>query len=151
MDLDAAMRRAIDVCRDGLRAGQAPFGAIVLRDGEEVVAAHNTVGRDTDPTAHAEINALRAAARALGSTTLAGCTLVSTCEPCPMCLAAAYWAGVEAVVFGASIRDAEAAGFDQIRMSATSLAHAGARPMTVEGGRLRDDCLALFREWKSRK
>lgn len=144
------MRRAIDVCRDGLRSGQAPFGAVVVRNGDELAAAHNSVSRDIDPTAHAEVNALRAAARALGTTTLDGCTLVSTCEPCPMCLAAAYWAGVEAVVFGASIRDAEAAGFDQIRISAAMLSHAGARPMTVEGGRLRDDCLALFREGKTK-
>ena len=151
MNLDAAMGRAIAVCRDGLRAGQAPFGAVVLRHGDEIAAAHNTVGLDNDPTAHAEVNAIRAAARALGVTKLAGCALVSTCEPCPMCLAAAYWAGIESVVFGASIRDAEAAGFDQIRLAASSVAGAGSRPLSIEGGRLRDDCLALFQEWKAQR
>jgi tRNA(Arg) A34 adenosine deaminase TadA len=151
MDFDAAMRVAIDIAREGLLAGQAPFGAVVLRGDDTIAAAHNSVRRDTDPTAHAEVNALRRAALALGSTILEHCTLVSTCEPCPMCLAAAYWAGIESIHFGASIRDAEAVGFDQIRLSASTLAHAGARPMTVDGGRLRDDCLALFREWKDRK
>ncbi|GIW88644.1 MAG: tRNA-specific adenosine deaminase [Isosphaeraceae bacterium] len=151
MDLDAAMRRALAIGREGVESGQAPFGAVVLCQGREIAAAHNSVRRDTDPTAHAEVNALRVAARAMGTTDLGGCILVSTCEPCPMCLAAAVWAGIEAVVFGASIGDAEAAGFSQIRLAATTVAHAAPRPIRVEGGRLRDACLALFEEWKHRR
>src|SRR5689334_14139061 len=108
---DDFLRRAIAVCEQGIAAGQAPFGAVVVRDGVAVALAHNTVWRDGDPTAHAEINALRAAAAALGTIDLTGCTLYCTCEPCPMCLAALHWAKVTRLVFGAGIADAEAAGF----------------------------------------
>ncbi len=151
MDLDHAMLQAIEACQRGLRAGQAPFGAVIIRGDEPISEAHNTTKLDTDPTAHAEINAIRKAAQALSTTHLAGCILVSTCEPCPMCLAAAYWAGIDRVVFGASIGDAETAGFDQLRISAETLAQTGSRRMKVEGGRLHADCLTLFAEWKNKE
>src|SRR4051812_13423533 len=114
MNDEEFLRRAIEVCRQGIAAGQSPFGAVIVREGRVVVAAHNTVWRDLDPTAHAEVNALRAAAAALQSIELAGCTLYSTCEPCPMCLAASHWAKVDRVVFGAAIADATAAGFGEL-------------------------------------
>jgi len=109
MDDTAFMRAAIAKARDGIRAGQTPFGAAVVHGGRVLVAAHNTVWRDTDPTAHAEVGALRQAARLLRRIDLAGCDLFTTCEPCPMCLVATHWAKVDRVVFGATIEDAAAA------------------------------------------
>jgi len=142
------LRAAIDACRRGIEAGQSPFGAVVVRDGRVVAAAHNTVWRDVDPTAHAEVNALRAAASALNTIDLSGCTLYSTCEPCPMCLAATHWSKVDRVVFGASIADATAAGFSELPVAAATLAEMGKSPLRVVGGILRDECAGLFRLWK---
>ena len=89
-DDEGYLRQAIEVCRQGIAAGQSPFGAVIVRERRVIAAAHNTVWRDNDPTAHAEVNALRAAASALKTIDLGGCTLYSTCEPCPMCLAASH-------------------------------------------------------------
>ena len=142
------MRLAIAKTREGIAAGQSPFGAILVKDGGVVASTHNTVWRDTDPTAHAEVNCLRAAAKALGTIELKGCTLYSTCEPCPMCLAAIHWAKVDRVVYGATIADAAAAGFAELHVHARSLAEMGRSPLVVEGGLLREDCSALFADWK---
>lgn len=142
------MMRAIAEARRGIAAGQSPFGAVVARGGEVVAVAHNTVGRDTDPTAHAEVNVLRIAAAILATTDLRGCTLVSTCEPCPMCLAAIHGAKVDRVVFGASIADAAGAGFAQLPVGARELAAMGGSPLIVEGGLLRAECAGLFRDWQ---
>jgi len=142
------LREAIEVCREGIAAGQSPFGAVIVRGGVVVTSAHNTVWADTNPTAHAEMNALRVSALILGTIDLGGCTLYSTCEPCPMCLAASHWSKVDRVVFGAGIADATAAGFAELAVPAATLAAMGRSPLRVEGGLLRDECAALFREWK---
>jgi tRNA(Arg) A34 adenosine deaminase TadA len=142
------LRQAIAVCQQGIAAGQSPFGAVIVRDGRVVASAHNTVWRDLNPTAHAEINALRAAASALATIALHGCTLYSTCEPCPMCLAATHWAKVDRVVFGATIADATSAGFTEMPVDAATLAALGRSPLRVEGGLLRDECADLFRQWR---
>ena len=142
------MRLAIETTREGIAAGQSPFGAVIVKDGRVVAATHNTVWRDTDPTAHAEVNCLRRAAAALATIDLTGCTLYSTCEPCPMCLAATHWAKVDRVVYGATIADAAAAGFSELDVPAQALAEMGRSPLKVEGGLLREECAALFDEWK---
>lgn len=147
MDDRELMQLAIDKTREGIALGQSPFGSIIVREGAVVAATHNTVWRDTDPTAHAEVNCLRAAARTLGTIDLTGCTLYSTCEPCPMCLAAIHWAKVDRVAFGASIADAAAAGFHELHLGATDLARMGRSPLIVEGGLLRIECARLFTEW----
>lgn len=147
MDDHAAMQEAIRVCRDGIQAGQTPFGSAIFRDGVLIVSRHNSVWRDLDPTAHAEINAIRAAAEARNTIDLSGCTLYSTCEPCPMCLAAIHWAKIDRVVFGATIADAAAAGFHELPVAAEQLAALGRSPLRVEGGLLREACAALFDEW----
>lgn len=148
MNDDDFLREAIAVCRRGIAAGQSPFGAVMVRGGVVVASAHNTVWADVDPTAHAEMNALRAAASALNAIDLSGCVLYSTCEPCPMCLAASHWSKVDRVVFGAGIADATAAGFAELAVPAATLAEMGRSPVRVEGGRLRDECAGLFREWQ---
>src|SRR5437763_16263183 len=106
MDEQTWMWRAIERAREGIAKGQSPFGAAVVSGGKVVAAAHNTVWLDTDPTAHAEVNAIRQAAAALGTIKLAGCVMFTTCEPCPMCLAAVHWAKFDRVVYGATIADA---------------------------------------------
>jgi guanine deaminase len=109
---EAWLARAVEVASRNVADGGGPFGAVVVRDGVEVVSAGNRVTRDLDPTAHAEVVAIRAACRALNTFSLAGTTLYASCEPCPLCLAAALWARVDRVVFAADRHDAERAGFD---------------------------------------
>src|ERR1700749_2341601 len=97
------LRRAIALATENVTGGKGgPFGAVIARNGQIVGEGANSVTATNDPTAHGEVNAIRAACRALGTYTLVGCELYTSCEPCPMCLAAAHWARLEAVYFGAS-------------------------------------------------
>src|SRR5512146_1884966 len=138
------MRLAIEKTRAGIAAGQTPFGAVIVRQGEVIIAAHNCVWATTDPTAHAEITAIRQAAQRLRTIELSGCTMYTTTEPCPMCLAAAHWAKIDRVVYGATIADAAAAGFHELHVPAEMMVTVGRSPMKVEVGPLRDECRALF-------
>ena len=142
------MALAIAKARDGIAAGQSPFGAIIVRGTDVVATTHNTVWRDTDPTAHAEVNCIRAAATALKLIDLSGCEMYSTCEPCPMCLSAIHWAKIDRVVYGATIADAAAAGFCELRVDAKLLAELGKSPLKVKSGLLREECAQLFELWK---
>jgi len=142
------LRLAISAARDGITAGQSPFGSVIVRDGAVVATAHNTVWRDTDPTAHAEVNCIRAASGDLGTIDLSGCDLYTTCEPCPMCLSAIHWAKIRRVVYGAGIADAAAAGFSELRVPARELARMGGSNLVVEGGLLAEECRALFQEFE---
>lgn len=110
---EAFMRHAIALSRRGMEGGAGgPFGAVVVKDGQVIAEGWNQVTSTNDPTAHAEVVAIRRACTALGRFDLRGATLYTSCEPCPMCLAAAYWARLDAVVYG-NARDAAAAiGFD---------------------------------------
>lgn len=107
------LRRAITLAIQNVdTGGGGPFAAVIVRDGKIVGEGVNTVTTSNDPTAHGEVNAIRAACTALGTFTLAGCELYTSCEPCPMCLAASYWARIDAVYYGAGAADAAKAGFD---------------------------------------
>ncbi len=107
------LRRAIALATENVTNGRGgPFGAVIVRDGTIVGEGANSVTATNDPTAHGEVNAIRAACNALGTFTLAGCQLYTSCEPCPMCLAAAYWARIEAIFYGCRAADAARAGFD---------------------------------------
>ena len=107
------LARAVDLAAANVVAGGGPFGALVVSASGVVVAeGANRVTRDLDPTAHAEVVAIRAACRALGSFSLGGTTLYSSCEPCPLCLAAALWSRVDRVVYAANRDDAADGGFD---------------------------------------
>jgi len=111
------MRDAIAAALAGLRAGEGgPFGALVARGDEVLAVACNRVLARKDPTAHAEVEAIRAACAKLGSRSLEGCDLYATCEPCPMCLAASYWARLDRVFYACDRADAERAGFDDARV-----------------------------------
>ena|SRR3990167_4648260 len=106
------MQAAIDLALHSVTVGGGPFGAVVVKDGEVIGQGHNRVTLDNDPTAHAEMVAIRAACARLGSFRLDGCTLYTSCTPCPMCLGAADWAHVSALVHAATSDDAAKAGFD---------------------------------------
>lgn len=110
---DAAwLQQAVDLAVANVANGGGPFGALIVKGGGLVAVGQNRVTADLDPTAHAEVQAIRAAARALGSFSLAGCTLYTSCEPCPMCLASSLWARLDRIVFAADRHDAAAGGFD---------------------------------------
>ena len=107
------LREAIRLSREHMLDGDGgPFGAVVMQDGEVIGEGWNQVTSTNDPTAHAEVVAIRRACASLGQFSLEGCVLYSSCEPCPMCLAAAYWARVDRLVFAASREDATTGGFD---------------------------------------
>jgi guanine deaminase len=150
MDPSSLMQLAIAKCREGLAKGQSPFGCAIAL-GEQVVAvSHNTVVLTTDITAHAEINALREACRNTGRIFLDGAIVATTCEPCPMCMAALHWARVESVYYGASIGDAAAAGFNELHLSAHELLEKGESPVRLQGGVEAEECRQLFAEWLAR-
>lgn len=107
------LRRAIQLATQNVVTGAGgPFAALIVRGGAIVAEGVNTVTATHDPTAHAEVNAIRAACKALGTFTLTGCELYASCQPCPMCLAAAWWARIGAIYYGCSAADAAHAGFD---------------------------------------
>ncbi|GAA1289720.1 nucleoside deaminase [Saccharothrix xinjiangensis] len=108
----AWLRESVELATRNVAAGGGPFGAVVVRGGAVVATGTNQVTTSLDPTAHAEVVAIRAACRAIGDFRLTGCVLVSSCEPCPLCLSAALWARVDRVVYAADRHDAAAAGFD---------------------------------------
>jgi guanine deaminase len=109
---ESSLRRVVDIAVDNVAAGGGPFAALIIRGDEVVAEGVNRVTRDLDPTAHAEVVAIRAACQAIADFSLAGCQLVASCEPCPLCLAAALWARVDGVVYVADRHDAARAGFD---------------------------------------
>ncbi len=144
------MRLAIETMRAGVNAGQSPFGACVVR-GETVLShEHNGVWAATDITAHAEVTAIRSACRTLGSIRLAGATMYSTCEPCPMCFSACHWARVERVVFGARIADAQRCGFNELQISAETMRRLGESPIELVGECLRSEVLVQMDDWVRR-
>lgn len=106
------MRTAISLAESNLKSlDGGPFGCVVVKDGKVLSAESNTVIRDCDPTAHAEMNAIRRAAKRIKSRDLSGCVLYTSSEPCPMCLSAIYWSNIRKVYYGSTKRDAEWAGF----------------------------------------
>jgi len=107
------MRMAIGLATANVLSGAGgPFGAVIVKDGEVIATGVNQVTASNDPTAHAEVTAIRNAAASLGSFELTGCSIYSSCEPCPMCLGAIYWSRLDALYFGSTAKDAADAGFD---------------------------------------
>lgn len=106
------LRQCVDLATKNVSDGGGPFGALIVRDGRIIATGVNQVTSTLDPTAHAEVVAIRRACQALGTFRLDGCVLVSSCEPCPMCLSSALWARTSRVVYAADRDDAAKAGFD---------------------------------------
>lgn len=107
----AFLKQASDASLASVERGGGPFGAVVVRGDEVITVASNSVTIDNDPTAHAEVNAIRSACKRLGTFKLDGCYIYSSCEPCPMCLSALYWAGVDRIYYGNTKEDADAIDF----------------------------------------
>lgn len=141
------MRRALELARNGVDANVGgPFGAVVVKDGRIIGEGVNRVTSTNDPTAHAEVVAIRAACRALRSFQLDGCVIYSTCEPCPMCLGAIYWARPARVFIAGTRDDAAAAGFDDAFIYDEICAEMGERRVPLEG-LLREEARAVFEQW----
>ncbi len=141
---------AIDLAREGMRANRGgPFGAVVVNDGQIVGRGCNQVTSTNDPTAHAEIVAIRDACQHLRTFSLAGCEIYASCEPCPMCLAAIYWARIERVYYGCSCTDADAIDFSDRLIRDELLLPTSARKVPLiplDKG----ESLALFDEWRAK-
>jgi len=144
------MRMAIQKARDGVLEGQTPFGACVVFEGRILSCLHNTVLRDTDITAHAEVLAIREACRVKGSIDLSGSMVFSSCEPCPMCFSACHWARIDKIFYAARIEDAEGFGFHELPISNRLMKEMGQSPVELVGDLLRDESLAVFQEWYAR-
>ena len=141
------MRRAIALALEGVRTNQGgPFGAVIVKDGVIIGEGFNRVLGTNDPTAHAEIGAIRAACAKLGTFELRGCELYTSCEPCPMCLVAAYWARLERVHYACEHADAARAGFDD-SMLYDEVVKAPAERKLAFSQMLRDEGLAAFQAW----
>jgi guanine deaminase len=142
------MRAAIDLSAEHMRAKEGgPFGAVITRGNEIIARGWNKVTSTNDPTAHAEITAIRAAAAALRTFQLRGCVLYTTCEPCPMCLGAVYWARLDRMVFAANRQDAAEAGFDDEHIYAELAQPLFSRNLPTQQA-LRDQALEVLSEWR---
>jgi len=106
------MRKAIALSIQNIQKGGGPFGAVIVKDGKVIATGVNRVTKNTDPTAHAEVTAIRKASKKLGTFDLAGCDIYTSCEPCPMCLGAVYWAHLDKMYYGNTKADAKNIGFD---------------------------------------
>ena len=106
------MTEAIDLSIKNIKNGGGPFGAVIVKDGEVIASGVNKVTKNIDPTAHAEVIAIREAARKLGTFDLSGCVIYASCEPCPMCLGAIYWSHIDKIFYGNTKYDAKDIGFD---------------------------------------
>lgn len=150
MDLndERFLREAIALARTGMDRNEGgPFGCVIVKDGEVIGRGNNRVTSTNDPTAHAEVVAIREACKALGSFQLQGCTLYTSCEPCPMCLGAIYWARPDRIVFAATRVDAAEAGFDDQLIYDELPLPAEQRRIATEANVLRHEAQAVFREW----
>lgn len=143
------MQLACNEALKGMEANEGgPFGAVIVQDGQLIAASHNRVLATNDPTAHAEVNAIRAASAALGRYDLSDCILYTTCYPCPMCMGAILWARIPTVYFGATDTDAAEGGFDDARFHALTRDPREAldlRPIDREAAK------TLFAQWNEKE
>ncbi len=150
MDNNYFMLRAIALSRDMMRAGRGgPFGAVVVKDGHIVAEGYNQVTSANDPTAHAEVVAVREACRLLNTFSLKGCEIYASCEPCPMCLSAIYWARLDRIYYANSRDDAARIGFDDAHLYAEVGRAVEQRQVPIVR-LLGDEALAAFQEWEEK-
>lgn len=144
------MREAIKEAEAGMRGGKGgPFGCVIVRKGEVISRGSNCVTSSNDPTAHAEVTAIREACRKLGTFQLEDCELFTSCEPCPMCLAAIYWARIPQIYYGNTRSDAAAIGFDDDFIYQQIPLAPGKRAIAMQP-LLREEALPSFKEWQSK-
>lgn len=144
------MRKAIELAIENVKNGGGPFGAVIVKDGEIVATGVNRVTANNDPTAHAEVSAIRAACEKIGTFMLDGCEIYSSCEPCPMCLGAIYWAHIDRLYYGCSKLDAADAGFDDSFIYKELELDANQRRLKTEK-LLPDEAKATFEAWKNKE
>lgn len=145
------MERAIELSLEGMRAGAGgPFGAVIVKDGKVISEGYNQVLGTNDPTAHAEITAIRKACEVVGSFDLSGCEIYTSCEPCPMCLSAIYWARLDKIFYANSRDDAAAIGFDDeflYREVATDLPDRSLPTQRI----MSEEAKSAFEEWDDKE
>lgn len=149
MDHEKYMRMAIEKARKGVKSGQTPFGACIVKKGKVIACEHNVVWKTTDITAHAEVHTIRKACKNIDDIDLSGSVLYSTCEPCPMCFSAIHWAKIDLVVYGARIKDAQKAGFNELTISNQRMKSLGQSPVKIIKDFMREENIEVFEEWKS--
>ena len=150
MNNEEYIMETIRISESNMEDGGGPFGAIIVKDNEIIARAGNTVTSSNDPTAHAEINAIRKASQYLESFDLGGCILYSSCEPCPMCLGAIYWARVDGVYFAAGKEDAKDAGFDDSFIYSEIKKPFDRRSIqTIQI--MRDEAYEVLKKWKQKE
>ena len=141
---------AINEALKNIDCNGGPFGSVIVKNNEIIAIGHNTVTLDNDPTAHAEINAIRKAAKVLNQFELKGCILYSSCEPCPMCLSAIYWARIEKVYFALTREDAQNAGFDDnLIYKEIDVSYTNRKIPFINVNRF--DALPIFEKWLNKK
>ena len=147
MTKEELMRKAIELSRENVANGGGPFGAVIAKDGEIVATGVNRVTASCDPTAHAEVSAIRAAASKLGTFNLSGYEIYTSCEPCPMCLGAIYWAHLDRIYYANDRKDAAKIGFDDefIYEEIDRKIEDRHKPMIAL---MRDEALGAFRMWE---
>ncbi len=141
MNPESFMRLALAEAKEG----DAPYGAVIVKDNEVVAVAHNTVRRDNDPSAHAEINAIRSLTAKLKNPSLEGYSIYTTGEPCPMCATACVWSGLSEIVYGASIQDLISVNQSQISITCEEIIDKSFRKIKVTKNVLKNECLELFK------
>jgi len=144
------MRKAISLSVENIKNGGGPFGAVIAKDGKIISTGVNRVTSKNDPTAHAEINAIRKAARILRTFDLSGCEIFTSCEPCPMCLGAIYWAHLDKLYYGNSKTDAKNIGFDDSFIYDELKLDPSDRKI-AEKRLLPDEAICAFEDWKNYK
>ena len=149
MDKTELMRRAIELSIESVKNGGGPFGAVIARNGEIVAEASNSVTIDNDPTAHAEVNAIRRATQKLGTFDLAGCEIYTSCEPCPMCLGAIYWAHIDKIYYANNRNDAAEIGFDDDFIYQEIALPLQERKKPIESF-MRSEALKAFNAWREK-
>jgi tRNA(Arg) A34 adenosine deaminase TadA len=144
---DFFMKEAIALATEHMKAGDGgPFGAVIVRNGKIIARGWNRVTSTNDPTAHAEVDCIRKACTHLNTFELTECILFSNCEPCPMCLSAAYWAKIECIYFGAGQEDAAKSGFNDVLIYEELQKDINRRKMCMQQ-LLRDDAIQTFKLW----
>ena len=149
MNQDELMREAIRLASANVENGGGPFGAVIARGGEIIATGVNRVTANCDPTAHAEVSAIRAAAQKLGTFNLSGCQIYSSCEPCPMCLGAIYWARLDRLFYGNTKADAARIGFDDAFIYKELALPLSERTLRAEQ-LLGKEAIATFEAWEQK-
>ena len=143
------MREAIRLSMNSVETGGGPFGAVIVKDGRIIAGTSNSVTLDNDPTAHAEVNCIRKACKALGTFDLSGCDIYTSCEPCPMCLGAIYWAHLDRIFYANNRKDAAEIDFDDDFIYEEIAKPLDGRKTPVIPI-LRNEALAVFTAWKEK-